>query len=101
MMLISSESSGSLGSNSRTVSVRTSITVLLRVFLVDRVICHQATGLATVVLDLTALPYWFSSTSKLDATGAFISASLPPEEQVLFKVYLNGIQYFTAEWEPG
>jgi hypothetical protein len=32
---------------------------------------------------LTALPHWFSV--DLDATGAFISAPLPPEEQVFLK----------------
>jgi len=67
----------------------------------DGDVCKGKSFATRLVLDLTVLPYWFSSTSKLDATGAFISASLPPEEQVLFKVYLNGIQYFTAEWEPG
>ena len=32
---------------------------------------------------LTALSHWFSV--DLDATGAFISAPLPPEEQVFLK----------------
>jgi hypothetical protein len=38
-----------------------------------------------LVLALTALPHWYGV--DLDATGAFISAPLPPEEQV----YLKGI----------
>jgi len=38
-----------------------------------------------LVLALTALPRWYGI--DLDATGAFISAPLPPEEQV----YLKGI----------
>ena len=38
-----------------------------------------------MVLALTALPHWYGV--DLDATGAFISAPLPPEEQV----YLKGI----------
>ena len=38
-----------------------------------------------LVLALTALPHWYGV--DLDATGAFISAPLPPEEQV----YLKGV----------
>jgi hypothetical protein len=38
-----------------------------------------------LVLALTALPHWYGV--DLDATGTFISAPLPPEEQV----YLKGI----------
>lgn len=41
-----------------------------------------------LILALTALPYWYGV--DLDATGAFISAPLPPEEQV----YLKGIPGF-------
>jgi len=41
-----------------------------------------------LVLALTALPHWYGV--DLDATGAFISAPLPPEEQV----YLKGIPGF-------
>jgi hypothetical protein len=41
-----------------------------------------------LVLALTALPHWYGV--DLDATGAFISAPLPPEE----KVYLKGIPGF-------
>ena len=41
-----------------------------------------------LVLALTALPRWYGV--DLDATGAFISAPLPPEEQV----YLKGIPGF-------
>ena len=36
-----------------------------------------------LVMALTALPHWFSV--DLDANGAFISAPLPPEEQVFLK----------------
>ena len=36
-----------------------------------------------LVMALTALPHWYSV--DLDATGAFISAPLPPEEQVFLK----------------
>ena len=46
-----------------------------------------------LVLALTALPGWYGV--DLDATGAFISAPLPPEEQV----YLKGIPGF--ELPPG
>jgi len=41
-----------------------------------------------LVLAVTALPHWYGV--DLDATGAFISAPLPPEEQV----YLKGIPGF-------
>jgi hypothetical protein len=36
-----------------------------------------------LVITLTVLPHWFSI--DLNATGAFISAPLPPEEQVFLK----------------
>ena len=36
-----------------------------------------------MILALTALPFWYSY--DLDATGAFISSPLPPEEQVYLK----------------
>ena len=42
-----------------------------------------------LVLALTALPHWYGVDS--DATGAFISAPLSPEEKYILKAYLGTI----------
>jgi len=52
---------------------------LLCVFL-----AHRSYVTIRLVLALTVLPHWYGV--DLDATGAFISAPLPPEEQVYFKI---------------